>query len=116
MFLLLTYIPMFPAFWNLRKVDPDRPRIYEFPFKGIWMKIALIVPAVELVLAVIATVCPLSADEVADKIPMLIGLAVFIIIGEILRIWSAKDREVEYKGLTPELAAQRLAEEAAAEE
>ena len=115
-FLLLTYIPMFPAFWNLRKVDPDRPRIYEFPFKGIWMKIALIVPAVELVLAVIATVCPLSADEVADKVPMLIGLAVFIVIGEILRIWSAKDREEEYKGLTPELAAQRLAEEAAAEE
>ena len=114
-FLLLTYIPMFPAFWNLRKNDPDRKRIYEFPFKGVAMKIALIVPAVELVLAVIATVCPLSADEVEDKVPMLIGLVVFIVIGEILRIWSARDRKEEYKGLTPELAAQRLAEEAAAE-
>ena len=40
---------------------------------------------------------------------------VFLILGEVLRVHSAKDRAVEYKGLTPELAAQRLAEEAAAE-
>ena len=113
-FLLLTYIPMFPAFMKLRKVDPDRPRIYEFPFKGAMMKVALIVPMVELVAAVIATVVPLSADEVGDKVPMIIGLIVFLVIGEIFRIVSAKDREVEYTGLTPELAAQRNAEEAAA--
>ena len=115
-FLLLTYIPMFPAFLKLREVDPNRERIYEFPFKGAMMKVALFVPMVELVLAVIATVCPLSADEVESKIPMLIGLAFFLVVGEVLRIVSAKDREVEYTGLTPELAAQRLAEEAAAEE
>ncbi|MBE6480296.1 MAG: APC family permease, partial [Olsenella sp.] len=113
-FLLLTYIPMFPAFMKLRKVDPDRPRIYEFPFKGAMMKVALIVPMVELVAAVIATVVPLSADEVGDKVPMIIGLIVFLVIGEIFRIVSAKGREVEYTGLTPELAAQRNAEEAAA--
>ena len=115
-FLLLTYIPMFPAFLKLREVDPNRERIYEFPFKGAMMKVALCVPMIELVLAVIATVCPLSADEVESKIPMLIGLAFFLVVGEVVRIVSAKDRKEEYKGLTPELAAQRLAEEAAAEE
>ena len=114
-FLLLTYIPMFPAFMKLRQVDPNRERIYEFPFKGTMMKVALIVPMIELVAAVIATVIPLSADEVSDKVPMIIGLVVFLIIGEVLRIWSAKDRAEEYKGLTPELAEKRLAEEAAAE-
>ncbi|MDO5708738.1 MAG: APC family permease [Coriobacteriales bacterium] len=114
-FLLLTYIPMFPAFINLRKNDPNRYRIYEFPFKGTMMKVALYVPMIELVLAVIATVCPLSMDEVADKVPMLIGLVVFLVIGEVFRIVSAKDRTEEYHGLTPELAAQRLAEEAATE-
>jgi amino acid transporter len=114
-FLLLTYIPMFPAFMHLRKVDPDRPRIYEFPFKGAMFKVALIVPMIELIAAVIATVIPLSAEEVADKVPMIIGLIVFLAIGEVLRVVSAKDRKEEYKGLTPELAAQRLAEEAAAE-
>ena len=115
-FLLLTYIPMFPAFLKLRQVDPNRERIYEFPFKGTMMKVALFIPMVELVAAVIATVIPLSAEEVGDKIPMIVGLVVFLVIGEVVRIVSAKDRAVEYKGLTPELAAQRLAEEAAQEE
>ena len=114
-FLLLTYIPMFPAFLKLREVDPNRERIYEFPFKGTMMKVALFVPMVELVAAVIATVIPLSAEEVGDKAPMIVGLIVFLIIGEVMRIVSAKDRKEEYKGLTPELAAQRLAEEAAEE-
>ena len=58
---------------------------------------------------------PLSAEEVGDKVPMIIGLIVFLAIGEVVRIVSAKDRKEEYKGLTPELAAQRLAEEAAEE-
>jgi amino acid transporter len=114
-FLLLTYIPMFPAFLKLREVDPNRERIYEFPFKGAMMKVALFVPMIELVAAVIATVIPLSAEEVGDKVPMIIGLIVFLAIGEVLRVVSAKDRKEEYMGLTPELAAQRLAEEAAAE-
>lgn len=114
-FLLLTYIPMFPAFMNLRKNDPDRPRFYEFPFKGGLMKVMLIIPMIELVLTVIATLVPLSADEVADKVPMLVAFVIFLVIGEVLRVVSAKDRAEEYQGLTPELAAQRLAEEAAAE-
>ena len=77
---------------KLRKVDPDRPRIYEFPFKGAMFKVALIVPMIELIAAVIATVIPLSAEEVGDKVPMIIGLIVFLVIGEIFRIVSAKGR------------------------
>ena len=77
------------------------------------MKLALLVPAIELVLSIIATVVPLNAAEVATKLPMLIGVVVFILLGEVVRVWSARGREEEYKGLTPELAAQRLAEEAA---
>ena len=33
-FLLLTYIPMFPAFLKLRRVDPNRERVFSFPFKA----------------------------------------------------------------------------------
>ncbi len=115
-FLLLTYIPMFPAFLNLRKNDPNRERVFTFPFKGALMKVAIAVPCIELVLAIVATIVPLSAAEVPEKVPMLIIFFVLLVIGEIVRVWSARGREVEYKGLTPELAAQRLAEEAAAEE
>ena len=114
-FLLLTYIPMFPAFVNLRKNDPSRKRVFEFPFKDVMMKVALIVPAVLLVLTIVATIVPLNVDEVGDKVPMLIGFFVLLAIGEVVRIWSARGRKEEYKGLTPELAARRLVEEAAAE-
>ena len=112
-FLLLTYIPMFPAFMNLRKNDPNRERVYELPFKGAMLKVAMVVPMVELVLAVIATIVPLNAGEVADKLPMLIITIVLLVIGEVFRVVSAKGRTEEYKGLTPELAAERLAKEAA---
>ena len=111
-FLLLTYIPMFPAFLNLRKNDPNRERVFTFPFKGALMKVAIAVPCIELVLAIVATVVPLSEAEIADKVPMLIIFIVILLLGEVVRVWSARDRKEEYKGLTPELAAKRLAEEA----
>ena len=112
-FLLLTYIPMFPAFLNLRKNDPNRERIFTFPFKGAMMKVMLAIPCIELILAIVATLVPLSAAEIGDKLPMIVIFIVLLLIGEVVRVVSAKGRETEYKGLTPELAAQRLAEEAA---
>ncbi len=115
-FLLLTYIPMFPAFLNLRKNDPNRERIFTFPFKGALMKVAIAVPCIELVLTIVATIVPLSEAEIADKVPMLIIFIAIVLIGEVVRVWSARGRKEEYKGLTPELAAQRLAEEAESEE
>lgn len=110
-FLLLTYIPMFPAFLNLRKNDPNRERVFTFPFKGALMKVAIAVPCIELVLTIVATVVPLSEAEIADKVPMLIIFIVILLLGEVVRVWSARGRKEEYKGLTPELAAKRLAEE-----
>lgn len=110
-FLLIAYIPMFPAFLKLRKVDGDRKRVFSFPFKGKLMIALLIVPAAELVLSIIATIVPLSAAEVPEKLPMLIGVIVFVIIGEAVRVWSARGRDEEYAGLTPELAQKRLIEE-----
>lgn len=113
LFLLLTYIPMFPAFLNLRKNDPNRERIFTFPFKGAMMKVMLAIPCIELVLAIVATLVPFSAAEIGDKVPMIVIFIVLVLIGEVVRVVSARGRKEEYKGLTPELAAQRLAEEAA---
>lgn len=111
-FLLLTYIPMFPAFLRLRKNDPNRERVFSFPFKGAFMKVAIAVPCIELVLAIVATIVPLSADELPEKIPMLVIFGILLVVGEVVRIWSARGRERDYQGLTPELAAERLAAEA----
>ena len=114
-FLLLTYIPMFPAFLKLRKVDANRPRVYRFPFSGTAAKVILAIPVIELVLACVATVIPLSAEEVANKVPMLAIFVVFLIMGEVVRIVSARGRKEEFKGLTPAMAAERLAAEAEGE-
>ena len=115
-FLLISYIPMFPAFLKMRKVDPNRKRVFTFPFKGKLMYVMLAIPAIELVLAIIATIVPLNgSEEELSKIPMLVGVIVFVVLGEVVRIWSKRGRTEEYKGLTPALAAERLAEEAAEE-
>lgn len=100
-FLLLTYIPMFPAFLNLRKNDPNRERIFTFPFKGTMMKVMLAIPCIELVLAIVATLVPFSVAEIGDKVPMIVIFIVLVLIGEVVRVVSAKGRETEYKGLTP---------------
>ena len=77
------------------------------------MKVMLAIPCIELVLAIVATLVPFSAAEIGDKVPMIVIFIVLVLIGEVVRVVSARGRKEEYKGLTPELAAQRLAEEAA---
>ena len=99
-FLLLSYIPMFPAFLKLRKVDPDAERPFVCPGKGIVLKLMTWVPVILIILASIATIVPLdgSEDEMS-KIPMLVGAAIFIVLGEVVRIISARGREKEFKGI-----------------
>ena len=115
-FLLISYIPMFPAFLKLRKVDSKRERVFSFPFKGGLMMVCLIVPAVELVLSIVATVVPLGGgEEELAKIPMLVMVVAIMVLGEVVRVFSKRNRkpEDEFMGLTPELAEQWLLEEAA---
>ena len=99
-FLLISYIPMFPAFLKLRKIDPAANRVFKVPGgHGVALVVAW-VPVILLVLAIIATIVPLngSPDEMG-KIPMLIGVIAFVILGEIVRIWSARGRKDDYGGM-----------------
>ena len=99
-FLLMSYIPMFPAMLQLRKHDADRERVYRMPFEGVLLKVVLIVPAVELVLATIATIVPLNGSEAElDKLPMLIGVVVLTLVGEAVRVISKRGREADYPGI-----------------
>lgn len=66
------------------------------------MKLAITVPCIELILAIVATIVPLSAAEFESKIPMLIILLVLLGIGEIFRIVSVKGHKMKvYKLPTP---------------
>jgi amino acid transporter len=99
-FLLMSYIPMFPAFLQLRKHDGDRKRVYRAPFEGWVLDVMLTIPAIELVLAIIATIVPLngSPDEM-DKLPMLVGVVILTLVGEAVRIVSKRGRERDYPGI-----------------
>ena len=114
-FLLICYMPMFPAFLKLRKVDPNRTRIFRVPGGAVFAAVAAWVPVALLVLSMVATIVPLNgSEEELSKIPMLVGVVVFVLLGEAVRLWSKRGRTEEYRGLTSELAEARLAEEAAA--
>ena len=99
-FLLMSYVPMFPAFWRLRKYDA-RPRVFRAPFEGKLLAVALAIPAVELVLSIVATIVPLgtSAEELS-KLPMLAGVVILSVLGEVVRVIEDRRRACEpYAGV-----------------
>ena len=99
-FLLFSYIPMFPAYLKLRRVDADRERLFKVPGSETFVKILAWIPAVLLVLAAIITVVPLNgSEEELAKVPMLVAVIVFLIAGEVVRVVSARKRTQEYLGM-----------------
>lgn len=99
-FLLLSYVPMFPAFLRLRKVDGTRERPFKVPGGKMVMRVACWLPAILIVLSIVATIVPLDGSEAEmGKMPMLIGTVIFLVTGEIVRIFSARKRPVAYEGM-----------------
>lgn len=99
-FLLMSYIPMFPAFWCLRKYDSKTKRVFRAPFEDKVLSVALILPVIELVLAIVATIVPLGmgAEELA-KLPMLLSVIVLAAVGEGVRIYSKRGRMSDFPGV-----------------
>ena len=99
-FLLISYIPMFPAFLKLRKVDAHAKRVFSVPGGKAFSAVCAWLPVVLLVAAIVATIVPLNgSEEELSKIPMLIGVLAFVVIGEVVRIVSARGRKEEYRGM-----------------
>lgn len=99
-FLLISYIPMFPAFMKLRTVDPGANRVFKVRGGHATLLVVTWLPVVLLVLSIIATIVPLNgSEEEMSKIPMLIGVIAFVIVGEIVRVFSARGRVAEYRGM-----------------
>lgn len=90
--LLLSYVAMFPAFIRLRKIDPDRPRPFKVKGGEGTLKVISYLPAILLILAIIATAVPLenTPEEMAAKIPILVGTVVALLLGEVVRVISQK--------------------------
>ncbi len=84
--LLLSYVPVFPAFLTLRRIDPDSERPFRVPGGGAWLKIIAYVPMILIIVSIIFTAVPMSTDPetLAYFLPITIGSIASIIIGEIL--------------------------------
>ncbi len=84
--LLLSYVPVFPAFLKLRKTDPKTERPFRVPGGPALLKLIAWVPMLLIIISIIFTAVPLSfdPDTLAYFLPITIGSVLSIIIGEIL--------------------------------
>ncbi len=84
--LLLSYILMFPSFLKLRRTDPKKERPFKINGGSFKLKVITYVPMILLILSVLLSLFPLSSDpaELSSKIPLIIGTAAAVIIGEII--------------------------------
>lgn len=90
--LLLSYTMLFPAFWKLRKDDPDTPRPFKVTGGKTMINLMTWVPEVLLILTVIFSIFPMnsSAAEVSAKVPVLIGTIITLVVGEIVVRYAEK--------------------------
>lgn len=84
--LLLSYVPVFPAFLKLRKADPGTERPFRVPGGSGLLKLIAYVPMLLIIVSIIFTAVPMSADPetLAYFLPITIGSVISIVIGEIL--------------------------------
>ena len=82
--LLVGYIPVFPAFLKLRKID-NTERAYKVPGGKFVLNLMTWVPFVLLILGVVFTLFgDFSAEYINENMPLIIGVVVSFIIEEIL--------------------------------
>lgn len=84
--LLLSYLPVFPAFLKLRREDAKTPRPFRVPGSDTALKWIAYVPMVLIVISIIFTAVPLSFDSetLASFLPITIGSILSVAIGEVL--------------------------------
>ena len=93
--LLISYIPIFPAFLKLRITDKTK-RAYKVPGNDLVLNLMTWIPLVLLVLAVIFTVfIDFSKEAMTDNLPLIVGVVVSIIVQEILAARVKEDKVKE---------------------
>lgn len=83
---LLSYLPIFPSFLRLRRMDPDRERPFRVSGGKTVCSILAYVPMVLIVVSIFFTAVPLSFDSetLASVLPITIGSVIFLLLGEIV--------------------------------
>lgn len=83
---LLSYVPVFPAFYKLRQIDPNTPRPFKVKGNKGTLLVLTILPMLMIITSLIFTALPLKFDPVylSEQLPITIGAIVFILIGEFI--------------------------------
>ena len=84
--LLLSYLPVFPAFLKLRRVDAKTPRPFRVPGSDAALRCIAYVPMALIIISIIFTAVPLSFDAETLKsfLPITVGTILSAAIGEVL--------------------------------
>lgn len=92
--LLLSYVPVFPAFLKLRKSDPNSERPFKVPGKPGMLKLIAYVPMVLILVSIFFTAIPLSTDAetLSYYLPITIGSIIAILLGEVLIMARGKKK------------------------
>jgi glutamate:GABA antiporter len=86
---LLPYLLLFPAFLKLRHIDADIKRPYKVPGGKTFGIILAVICEIFILQSVIFFIW-VPGQENPDMLPVLIGTAITVIIGEILLVMSGK--------------------------
>ena len=84
--LLLSYMPVFPAFLALRRKYPQAERPFRVPGGPGMLRVLAYVPMVLIGLSILFTAVPLSTDRetLATILPITVGSIISVLLGELL--------------------------------
>lgn len=102
--LLMSYIPVFPAFLKLRKIDPNTERPFRVSGGPLKLKLMVGFPVLFLIISILFSIVPLdtSSEELIAKIPLAVGVVIAVIIGEIIAAKAVKNEKAATKNkITP---------------
>lgn len=92
--LLMSYLPVFPAFLKLRRSDPQAERPFKVPGSTPVLVITALVPMMLILISIVFCGVPLSSDPetLASVLPITVGAVLCITIGEVLTRIREKNR------------------------
>ncbi len=90
---LAAYLPIFPAFLKLRKINPDRERPFKVNGSEFKLKILAFIPMLLIIISIVFIAIPMSFDKATldATLPITIGSIVFFVIGEFI----VRDKKTE---------------------
>ena len=93
--LLMSYLPIFPAFLKLRRMDPQAERPFRVPGGPLVLKVMALLPMGLILLSIFFCAVPLSTDAetLSSVLPITVGALLCIAIGEILTVIREKNRK-----------------------